>query len=134
VWLLNPYFVKQMPGRKTHTADCVWVAQLLKEGMQRASFIPPAEIRELRDLTRLRAARVEHAVKVGNELRQALEKAHIELDSVVSNLLGLSGRAILAVANSLIQAIRHLLTRRVAYTEPGIFKKGSAVHAPTACK
>jgi transposase len=93
--VLNPQFVKQMPGRKTDTADCVWIARLLRKGMVRASFIPPAAIRELRDLTRLRTVRVEHAVKVGNELRQVLEKAHIKLDSVVSNLLGVSGRAMI---------------------------------------
>ena len=63
--------------------------------MVRASFIPPQQIRDLRDLTRLRTVRVEHAVKVGNELRQLLEKAHSKLDSVVSNLLGVSGRAMI---------------------------------------
>lgn len=95
VVLLNPHFVKQMPGRKTDTADCVWIARLLKKGMVRASFIPPPAIRDLRDLTRLRTVRVEQAVQVGNQLRQCLEKAHIKLDSVVSDLLGLSGRAMM---------------------------------------
>lgn len=95
VWLVNPYFVKQVPGRKTDTADCMWIAQLLRKGLLRPSFIPPPEIRQLRDLTRLRTVRIEHAVKVGNELRQCLEKAHIKLDSVVSDLLGMSGRAII---------------------------------------
>jgi transposase len=95
VVLLNPHFVKQMPGRKTDTADCIWMARLLGKGMVRASFIPPQQIRDLRDLTRLRTVRVEHAVKVGNELRQLLEKAHIKLDSVISNLLGVSGRAMI---------------------------------------
>jgi transposase len=95
VLLLNPYFIKQMPGRKTDVADCIWIAELLKKGLVRASFIPPQEIRDLRDITRLRTVRVQHAVKVGNELRQALEKAHIKLDSVVSDLLGMSGRAML---------------------------------------
>ena len=95
VVLLNPQFVKQMPGRKSDTADCVWIARLLRKGMVRASFIPPAAIRDLRDLTRLRTVRVEHAVKVANELRQVLEKAHIKLDSVVSDLMGLSGRAMI---------------------------------------
>lgn len=95
VMLLNPYFVKQIPGKKTDVRDCRWLAQLLKKGMLRGSFIPPQEIRDLRDLTRLRTVRVEHAVKVGNELRQALEKAHIKLDSVTSDLLGVSGRAMI---------------------------------------
>jgi transposase len=95
VVLLNPYFVKQMPGRKTDVADCIWIATLLRKGLLRASFIPPREIRDLRDLTRLRTVRIEHAVKVGNELRQCLEKAHIKLDSVVSDLLGVSGRAMI---------------------------------------
>ena len=57
VVLLNPYFVKQMPGRKTDTADCIWIATLLRKGLLRASFIPPQEIRDLRDLTRLRTVR-----------------------------------------------------------------------------
>jgi transposase len=95
VLLLNPQFVRQMPGRKSDTADSIWIARLLRKGLVRASFIPPQAIRELRDLTRLRTVRVEHAVKVSNELRQCLEKAHIKLDSVVSDLLGVSGRAII---------------------------------------
>jgi transposase len=95
VLLLNPQFVRQMPGRKSDTADCIWIARLLRKGLVRASFIPPPAIRDLRDLTRLRTVRVEHAVKVSNELRQCLEKAHIKLDSVVSDLLGLSGRAMI---------------------------------------
>lgn len=95
VWLVNPYFVRQLPGRKTDTADCIWLVQLLRKGLLRTSFIPPQAIRELRDLTRLRVVRVEHAVKVANELRQCLEKAHIKLDSVLSDLLGVSGRAMI---------------------------------------
>ncbi len=95
VCLVNPYFARQLPGRKTDTADCIWLAELMRKGMLRGSFIPPQEIRDLRDLTRLRTVRIEHAVKVANELRQVLEKAHIKLDSVVSDLLGLSGRAMI---------------------------------------
>lgn len=94
VCLINPYNAKQLPGRKTDTADCIWLAELLRKGLLRNSFIPPQAIRDLRDLTRLRTVRIEHAVKVTNELRQTLEKAHIKLDSVVSDLLGVSGRAI----------------------------------------
>jgi hypothetical protein len=90
---LNPQFVGQMPGRKSDTADCIRIARLLRKGLVRASFIPP---REIRDLTRLRTVRVERAVKVGNQLRQCLEKAHIKLDSVVGDLLGVSGRAMIA--------------------------------------
>lgn len=95
VCLVNPRYARPVQGKKTDTADCIWLADLLRKGMLRNSFIPPQAIRDLRDLTRLRTVRIEHAVKVTNELRQTLEKAHIKLDSVVSDVLGVSGRAML---------------------------------------
>ncbi len=59
--LVNPAHFKQAPGRKTDVADCAWLAQLLQYGLLRASFVPPAPIRELRDLTRYRKSLTESA-------------------------------------------------------------------------
>jgi transposase len=59
--LVNPAHFKQVPGRKTDVADCVWLAQLLEHGLLRSSFVPPAPIRELRDLTRYRKSLTERS-------------------------------------------------------------------------
>ncbi len=88
VGLVNPYFVRPWPGRKTDTAACIWLAQLWKQGLVRPSFMPPREIGELRDRRRQRAARVEQAVLVAHAWRQCREKAHLKWDSVLSDLLG----------------------------------------------
>jgi transposase len=59
--LVNAAHIKQVPGRKTNVQDCVWIAQLLEHGLLRGSFVPPAPIREVRDLTRYRKAPRSHA-------------------------------------------------------------------------
>lgn len=93
--LVNARDVKQVPGRKTDVADCVWLAKLLRYGLLKASFVPGLEVRELRDLCRMRTTQVRETVQVGNRLRKVLEDANIKLDSVASDLLGLSGRTML---------------------------------------
>jgi transposase len=90
--LVNARDVKQVPGRKTDVADCAWLASLLRHGLLRASFVPEREVRELRDLCRMRTTLVRDTVQVGNRLRKVLEDANIKLDSVASNTLGVSGR------------------------------------------
>jgi len=90
--LVNARQVRNVPGRKTDIADCAWLASLLRHGLLRASFVPPPEVRELRDLCRMRTTLVREGVQVGNRLRKVLEDANIKLDSVASNTLGVSGR------------------------------------------
>lgn len=90
--LVNARHVKQVPGRKTDKADSAWLASLLRHGLLEASFVPPVEVRELRDLCRMRTTLVRECVQVGNRLRKVLEDANVKLDSVASNTLGVSGR------------------------------------------
>jgi len=94
--LANAAQIAQVPGRKTDVKDCMWIAQLLEHGLIRASFVPPAPIRELRDLTRYRRALIEERTREANRLHKVLEDAGIKLASVASDVLGVSGRAILA--------------------------------------
>lgn len=96
VLLVNAAHVKQVPGRKTDVADCVWLAQLLEHGLLRASFIPPQPIRDLRDLTRYRKSLAEEHSRVANRLEKVLQDAGIKLSSVATDILGATGRQILA--------------------------------------
>ena len=75
VLLVNAYHIKQVPGRKTDVKDCEWIAQLLQHGLLRASFVPPAPIRELRDLTRQRTQLVQQMAVVANRIHKVLEDA-----------------------------------------------------------
>jgi transposase len=96
VWLVNARDVKQVPGRpKTDTLDSVWLAKLNERGMLRPSFIPPAEIRQLRDYTRLRLDLTEERSRHAQRLEKLLEDALIKLSSVATDILGVSGRAML---------------------------------------
>jgi transposase len=93
--LVNAPHVKQVPGRKTDVQDCVWIAQLLEHGLLRGSFVPPAPIRELRDLTRHRKVLIQDRTREANRLHKLLEDAGIKLASVATDVLGVSGRAML---------------------------------------
>jgi transposase len=96
VWLVNAREVKQVPGRpKTDKLDSVWLAKLNERGMLRPSFIPPAEIRRLRDYTRLRFDLIGERTRYAQRLEKLLEDALIKLSSVASDILGVSGRAML---------------------------------------
>jgi transposase len=96
VWLVNAREVKQVPGRpKTDKLDVVWLAKLNERGMLRPSFVPPAEIRVLRDYTRLRVDLIEDRGRQAQRLEKLLEDALIKLSTVASNILGVSGRAML---------------------------------------
>jgi len=83
------------PGRKTDKADCQWIAQLLRHGQLKPSFIPEPRIRELRDLCRTRTSLTRHRTAVVNRLQKVLEDANIKLGSVVTDVMGVSGRAML---------------------------------------
>lgn len=92
VLVVNARHLKQVPGRKTDVKDCEWIAQLLQCGLLRASFVPPRERRELRELTRHRVKLVQQHTQVVNRLHAVLQDANIKLSSVATNILGASGR------------------------------------------
>jgi transposase len=96
VWLLNAQHIKAVPGRKTDVKDAQWIAELLAHGLVRPSFIPPRAQRELRDLTRYRTTFVRERVNLVNRVHKALEGANLKLASVATDIMGVSGRAILA--------------------------------------
>lgn len=94
-WLLNAQHLRNVPGRKTDVQDAEWICQLVEHGLVRPSFVPPREIRELRDLTRYRKAKIEERTREVQRLEKVLQDAGIKLSSVASEVLGVSGRAIL---------------------------------------
>lgn len=91
VILVNAQHIKQVPGRKTDVKDCQWIAQLLQHGLLKASFVPPAPIRELRDLTRQRTQLIGERTAAANRVHKVLEDANIKLAGVASDVLGASG-------------------------------------------
>lgn len=95
VRLVNARHVKMLPGRKTDVRDCEWLAQLLECGLLRGSFIPPAAVRDLRDLTRLRKTLIRERGHHVNRIAKTLELANVKLGSVVTDIMGKTGRAIL---------------------------------------
>jgi transposase len=95
VLLVNARHLKQVPGRKSDIRDCQWIGQLLQHGLLKGSFVVPRAQRELRDLTRLRTQLVDDKTRTINRLHKELEDANIKLGSVASNILGVSGRAML---------------------------------------
>lgn len=93
--LANAQHSKAVPGRKTDTKDCQWIAELLQHGLLRASYIPSVMIRDLRDLTRGRTSLSQEHSRIASRIQKVLEDANIKLASVASNALGKSGRAML---------------------------------------
>lgn len=94
--LVNAAHVKILPGRKSDVLDAEWLAELLEHGLLRGSFVPPLAIRELRDLTRYRKRLIQAHTAECQRIHKTLEDAGIKLDSVASDVLGVSGRAMLA--------------------------------------
>ena len=94
-WLVNPAHIKKVPGRKSDVSDAVWIAQLVQHGLVRPSFVPPPPIRQLRDLTRLRTALVRDRVRHVQRIQDVLEDAGIKLSVVASDIMGVSGRAMI---------------------------------------
>ena len=92
----NAQHMKTVPGRKTEVKDAEWIADWLRHGLSRGSFIPAPAPRELRDLTRYRTHVVEERARLTNRLQVVLEDAHVKLASVVTAIRGASARAILA--------------------------------------
>ncbi len=100
VILVNAQHLSKVPGRKTDQKDAEWIAELLQYGLLKPSFIPPVGQRELRELTRFRATFVRERATLINRLQKVLESGNIKLASVASDVVGVSGRAIL---NALIE-------------------------------
>jgi transposase len=94
--LANAQHIQQVPGRKTDVRDSEWLAQLLRHGLVRASFVPARPQRELRELTRYRTALVRERSTAVNRLQKTLEGANLKRAAVASNVVGLSGRQMLA--------------------------------------
>jgi len=95
VLLAKAAHIKNVPGRKTDAKDGAWIAQLLECGLVAKSFVPPAAIREVRDLTRYRKKLIQQRTEEVLRLHGVLQRAGIKLSSVASNIVGVSGRAIL---------------------------------------
>src|SRR5215203_208397 len=95
VLLVNARQVKNLPGRKSDVSDAAWLAQLGAHGLVRGSFVPPAPIRQLRDLTRARTAMTRERGREIQRLEKLLEDAGIKLSSVASDITGVSSRLML---------------------------------------
>jgi transposase len=95
-WLLNAHHRRNVPGRKTDPGDAAWICQLVEHGLVRPSLVPPRPIRQLRDLTRYRKVVIQQRTREVQRLEKVLEDAGIKLSSVASDILGVSGRAMLA--------------------------------------
>ena len=95
VLLVNPQHIKALPGRKTDVQDAEWIADLLRHGLVKGSFVPDREQRELRELTRCRRSLLQERNRVINRIQKVLEGGNIKLSSVATDIVGVSGRAIL---------------------------------------
>jgi transposase len=100
VILVNARHIKNVPGRKTDISDSKWLAGLLRHGLLRGSFIPPREVRDWRDLTRLRKTYVESLADYKRRVHKLFESANIKIDSVVSDLFGMTGRNLMRLLSA----------------------------------
>jgi transposase len=105
--VVNAHHIKVVPGRKTDTKDAEWIATLLQHGLLKASFIPSAPQRELRDLTRYRVRLTEERSREVNRVQKTLEDTNLKLGDVVSDVMGKASRIILgAIAEGETDAVR----------------------------
>lgn len=95
ITLANAQRIKNVPGRKTDVSDAEWIAKLLRHGLIEKSFVPSADIQELRDLTRLRKKWVGNLTAEKNRIQKVLECSNIKLSTVISDVFGVSGRNLL---------------------------------------
>jgi transposase len=93
--LVNARHIKAVPGRKSDVRDCEWIANLLRHGLLKGSFVPDRQQRELRELTRFRSSLVQERTAHVNRLQKTLESANIKLAAVTSNVAGVSARQML---------------------------------------
>lgn len=93
--LVNPAHMKNVPGRKTDVKDCQWIAKLLQHGLLSGSFVPSHQQRVWRELTRQRTQLIAQTTQVANRIQKVLQDANIKLSSVASQVMGVSGRAMI---------------------------------------
>lgn len=93
--LANAQRIKNVPGKKTDISDANWIAKLLRVGLVEPSFVPPVEIRDLRDLTRYRRKLLGHATSEKNRIHKIMQDANIKLSTYISDVFGVSGRTLL---------------------------------------
>jgi transposase len=134
--LVNAQHVKNLPGRKTDMKDAEWLCQLLECGLLRGSFVPPREIRELRDLTRYRKSLISERQRQANRLHKVLEDAGVKLACVATDVLGVSGRAMLEALLSgtrdpevLADLARGKLRKKIPQLEQALTGRFSTHHA-----
>ncbi len=121
--VVNAHHMKAVPGRKTDVKDAEWIADLLRHGLVKPSFIPPRPQRELRELTRYRKSLIAERAAEINRIQKVLEGANIKLASVVSNVVGVSGRAMLAqmvLGNDDPRALAGLARGRLRDKQPAL--------------
>src|SRR5258708_15473838 len=114
--LANPTQVKALRGRKTDLKDGERIADFLQHGLLQGSFVPPQPIQQLRDLTRSRTTLKQEQVRIGNPIRKVLEDANLKLSSVMSDVMGASGRDMLGAivgGESLPAALAQLARKRL---------------------
>lgn len=95
ITIANAQRIKNVPGRKTDVSDAEWIAKLLRHGLIEKSFVPSQDLRELRDLTRLRKKWIGNLTAEKNRISKVLECSNIKLGSVISDIFGVSGRKLL---------------------------------------
>src|SRR6266436_3916964 len=127
VLVINAQHIKAIPGRKTDVKDAEWIADLLQHGLLRASFIPDRPQRELRELTRYRSSLVQERAREVNRLQKTLEGGNIKLAAVTKDILGVSGRDILAAllegrldAAAMAQLARRRLRAKIPQLEQAL--------------
>ncbi len=135
VILVNAQHMKAVPGHKTDIKDSEWLADLLRHGLLRASFIPPKPIRDLRDLVRYRKTLVQQRAQQVNRVQKVLETANIKLSSVASDVLGKSGQAMLEAllagvsdAETLAQLARGRLRAKLPQLREALEGRVEATH------
>lgn len=131
----NAHHLKAVPGRKTDVKDAEWIAQLVRHGLVKASYVPSQEQRDLRELTRLRSTVVEDRARTVNRMQKVLEQANIKLASVVSDISGVSAQAMLrqlAAGNTNAEALAQLakgqLKDKVGQLEQALKGRVRAIH------
>lgn len=136
VMLVNAAHMKNVPGRKTDVKDCAWIAQLLEHGLLRPSFVPPPPIRELRDLTRYRKVLSQERTREVQRLHKVLQDAGIKLSSVATDIMGVSGRAMIEAlmegttdARVLAELAKGTLRRKLPELRKALEGKFRAHHA-----
>ena len=132
--VVNAAHMKALPGRKTDIKDAEWIADLLRHGLLKASYIPSREQRELREVARYRKSLIEERAREINRLQKMLEGANIKLDSVVSDITGKSARRLLQsiIADKQLNEddVLHLVNKRMIPKLEEIVKSLEGVTTP----